>query len=90
MATMNISLPDEMKAWIEERARSGRYSNASDVVRDLVRREQDREAHLYSAEAVASIRAGLAVMEDPTRFVGHDEAMARVAKAIAPRSRSGK
>ena len=40
MATMNISLPDQMKAWVEAQARSGRYANASDVVRDLIRREQ--------------------------------------------------
>ena len=40
MATMNISLPDTMKAWVEEQAKSGRYANTSDVVRDLIRREQ--------------------------------------------------
>jgi antitoxin ParD1/3/4 len=42
MATMNISLPDAMKAWVEERVASGQYANASDVIRDLVRREQGR------------------------------------------------
>ena len=42
MATMNISLPDQMKAWVEEQTRSGRYGNSSDVVRDLIRREQIR------------------------------------------------
>lgn len=42
MATMNISLPDGMKRWVEERAGTERYSNASDVVRDLIRREQER------------------------------------------------
>jgi len=40
MATMNISLPEQMKAWVEEQTRSGRYGNSSDVVRDLIRREQ--------------------------------------------------
>lgn len=40
MATMNISLPEPMKAWVEEQTRSGRYGNSSDVVRDLIRREQ--------------------------------------------------
>lgn len=40
MATMNISLPAPMKAWVEEQTRSGRYGNSSDVVRDLIRREQ--------------------------------------------------
>ncbi|MGG7580935.1 type II toxin-antitoxin system ParD family antitoxin [Rhizobium sp. Nf11,1] len=42
MATMNVSLPDAMKDWVEAQAKSGRYSNASDYVRDLIRRDQIR------------------------------------------------
>lgn len=42
MATMNSSLPDPMKDWVETRAQSGRYSNARDYVRDLIRRDQER------------------------------------------------
>lgn len=42
MATMNVSLPDPMKEWVENQARTGRYSNASDYVRDLIRRDQER------------------------------------------------
>ena len=59
MATMNISLPYPMKAWVEEQAQSGRYANASDVIRDLIRREQvkaEKIAHWQRliAEADAS------------------------------------
>ena len=50
MATMNISLPDAMKDWVEAQAASGRYSNSSDVVRDLIRREQIR------AEKIANMQ----------------------------------
>lgn len=46
MATMNVSLPDAMKAWVDECSKSGRYSNASDYVRDLIRRDQDRAAKI--------------------------------------------
>ena len=42
MATMNVSLPAAMKEWVEGRAGTGRYSNASDYVRDLIRRDQER------------------------------------------------
>jgi len=42
MATMNISLPARMKAWVESRTADGRYANASDYVRDLIRRDQER------------------------------------------------
>lgn len=46
MATMNISLPDQMKHWVEQQAETGRYSNASDYVRDLIRRDQERQAKI--------------------------------------------
>ncbi len=36
MASINISLPDEMKNWVEENVQTGRYANASDYVRDLI------------------------------------------------------
>lgn len=42
MATMNVSLPDLMKEWVEAQADTGKYSNASDYVRDLIRRDQKR------------------------------------------------
>lgn len=41
MATMNVSLPDAMKDWVESQTRTGRYGNASDYVRDLIRRDQN-------------------------------------------------
>lgn len=40
MATMNISLPDQMKEWVEQQVATGRYANASDYMRDLVRKDQ--------------------------------------------------
>lgn len=41
MATMNVSLPNPMKAWVEDQIATGHYSNASDYVRDLIRRDQE-------------------------------------------------
>ena len=41
MATMNVSLPDPMKDWVEDQVRTGHYSNVSDYVRDLIRRDQE-------------------------------------------------
>lgn len=42
MTTMNVSLPEELKSWVEKQSRGGRYGNSSDLVRDLIRREQER------------------------------------------------
>jgi antitoxin ParD1/3/4 len=49
MATMNISLPDQMKNWVEECVQSGRYANASDYVRDLIRRDHLKLEQLRQA-----------------------------------------
>ncbi|MCA1774080.1 MAG: type II toxin-antitoxin system ParD family antitoxin [Loktanella sp.] len=42
MATMNVSLPDPMKSWVETRLKDGSFSNTSDYVRHLIRRDQER------------------------------------------------
>jgi antitoxin ParD1/3/4 len=52
MATMNVSLPDPMKDWVEDQARSGRYSNASDYVRDLIRRDQERSQKIAALQSL--------------------------------------
>lgn len=52
MATMNVSLPDPMKAWVEAQTQDGRYSNASDYVRDLIRRDQDRRQAIAELQQI--------------------------------------
>jgi antitoxin ParD1/3/4 len=46
VATMNVSLPDQMKAWVESQTATGKYSNASDYIRDLVRKDQERSVNI--------------------------------------------
>jgi antitoxin ParD1/3/4 len=58
MVTMNISLPEQMKAFAEAQTRDGRYSNVSDYMRDLIRRDQDRRQAI--AEIQALVDEGLA------------------------------
>jgi antitoxin ParD1/3/4 len=50
MATMNVSLPDEMKEWVGKQSEGGRYANSSDYVRDLIRRDQDRAAKIAAMQ----------------------------------------
>lgn len=54
MSTMNVSLPQPMKQWVEEQAQSGRYSNASDYIRDLIRRDQDRAAKIAHMQGLVT------------------------------------
>jgi antitoxin ParD1/3/4 len=51
MATMNISLPDEMKEWAESQTIGGAYSNVSDYIRDLIRRDIKRTAGIARLQA---------------------------------------
>jgi len=44
MTTMNISLPDEMKAFIETQISQDGYASASEYLRALVREAQKRKA----------------------------------------------
>jgi antitoxin ParD1/3/4 len=63
MATMNVSLPDAMKDWVEAQVRGGKYANASDYVRDLIRRDQTYEEKL--AVLRAEIREGDESQDSP-------------------------
>ena len=78
MATMNISLPDEMKAWVEEQVKSGRYAGASDVMRDLVRRGQEREAAIGELQALVDQR-----LAQPAVPLDFDAFIARKRRDIA-------
>lgn len=42
MATMNVSVPDPMKDWVQGQIATGKYANASDYVRHLIRRDQEK------------------------------------------------
>lgn len=55
MAQMNISLPEKLKAWADARVQEGRYSSASDYVRDLMRRDQDAEEARTRLQAAIDI-----------------------------------
>jgi antitoxin ParD1/3/4 len=50
MATMNVSLPDLMKDWVEAQTKTGRYANASDYVRDLIRKDQERTSKIAAMQ----------------------------------------
>ncbi len=52
MASMNISLSDPMKEWVESQTRSGRYDTVSEYVRDLIRHDQDRAAKISAMQVL--------------------------------------
>jgi antitoxin ParD1/3/4 len=44
METMNISMPESMKKFVEDQIDEGGYSTASEYVRSLIREDQKRKA----------------------------------------------
>ena len=78
MTTMNISLPAPLKEWVTAQQASGRFSNASDYVRDLIRRDQEKiaeTAHLQKLldEGLASGVSDLTVEDILERAVKNYE-----------------
>ncbi len=56
MSTMNISLPDGLKAFVDERVKKDGYSTSSEYVRELIRADQIRRAE---RELACLLREGL-------------------------------
>lgn len=44
MATMNVSLPDPLKQFVDEEVREGGFASTSDYMRDLIRQRQRAKA----------------------------------------------
>lgn len=42
MSTMNISLPETLKSFVDSQVSDGDYTSSSEYVRELLRKEQDR------------------------------------------------
>lgn len=64
MGTMNISLPDPLREFVDEQVRQRGYGTSSEYVRDLIRKDQER-TRLRSVllEGAASQPAGTADRE---------------------------
>ncbi len=55
MATMNISVPDPMKEWVQTQISEGRYASSSDYVRDLIRKDQEEKDKLAALQAAITL-----------------------------------
>ena len=60
MATLNVSLPDQLRSWITEKVEEGRYSSASDYLRDLIRediRHQEQGIQLFVSISATDVKS---------------------------------
>lgn len=69
MQTMNVSLPDPLKQFVEEQVSGGGYSSVSEYVRELVRADQRRKAREQLEETLlAALRSGEPMEVTPQRW----------------------
>lgn len=66
MTTMNISLPDGLKAFVDERVQSAGYGTSSEYLRELIRRDKDRTQ--FREHLLAGVRSGAAGPMDASYF----------------------
>jgi len=81
MSTMNISLPDTLKSFVDEQVNQGYYGTSSEYVRELIRKDQDRlqlRGLLLAGAASAS-----AAPSDPAYFEGLRKRVRKATKARA-------
>lgn len=78
MPTRNVNLTDELDRFVLQKVKSGRYENASEVVRAALR-TLGREEELHEAK-LTSLRA--AIDEGDASGVAEGNAFARVRKTL--------
>ena len=59
MASMNISLPDAMRDWVQDQIDKGKYASASDYVRDLIRHDQEYARQFLQNAITEGIESGI-------------------------------
>ena len=78
MSTMNISLPDTLKSFVDEQVNQGSYGTSSEYVRELIRKDQDR-LHLRGL-LLAGAASAPAAPADSAYFEGLRDRVRKAAK----------
>jgi antitoxin ParD1/3/4 len=57
MTTMNISLPDSLKAYVDKLVQTEGYGTSSEYMRELIRRDQDKRQ--FKEHLLVGMRSGV-------------------------------
>jgi antitoxin ParD1/3/4 len=58
MTSLNISLPEPLKAYVESKVATGDYGTPSEYVRELIRRDKQTRIELLEIELLDALRSG--------------------------------
>jgi len=56
MTSLNISLPDPLKAYVEERVASGDFGTPSEFIRSLIRQDKEQRRSKLEAELLQALQ----------------------------------
>lgn len=81
---MNVSLTPELEELVAEKVRTGRYTSASEVIREALRllEEQDQVRQARLKQVRDKIKRGLKQLDDG-KGIGGDEARERLRRSRA-------
>jgi antitoxin ParD1/3/4 len=87
IVTMNISLPQPLKRYVDDKVSSGIYSSASEFVREAIREKLQRDEQRYRAEqamakqSIAGVDSGKSIPFTPGYFKAKKRALFQRAAA---------
>jgi antitoxin ParD1/3/4 len=84
--TMNVSLPKDLKEWVDDQVQAGGYGTASEYLRDVLRRARERQARrAIDEKLIEAFESGPALVMDDKDWAS----IRRAAKAASsPRTKS--
>ncbi|TKT81401.1 type II toxin-antitoxin system ParD family antitoxin [Aquamicrobium sp. LC103] len=64
MATVTVSVPDQIKEWIDAQVREGQFSSSGDYISELVRRDRDHDERLAELRRIVAegLESGISTM----------------------------
>lgn len=78
---MNVSLPRELKKWVDEQVKRGGYGTASEYLRDMLRRARERQLRRrIDLMLVEAVESGADTVMDDADW----DAIRKAARAGAP------
>lgn len=86
MQSMNISLPDPLKQFVDGQIAQGRYSSASEYVRELIRADEKRKAEdELEAKLLEGLNSAKTALTTADWKAIRAEALSKVASRKKPR-----
>jgi antitoxin ParD1/3/4 len=80
--TINVSIPSDLKQWVDEQAEEGGFTTANDYLLDVLRRARERDArHRLDGTLADAVESGATVVMDDADWASLRKAVRSAAKS---------